>query len=119
MKKALIAICMLFVPFLYGQDLHGAWATVASNDEGIQIEHTLTFTDGFFSEAIYEKDDGKFLGTKGGSYISNGEAINFSYEFSNEEPELVGETKSKSYTIKNNVLELGGMNWSRIRSEEH
>jgi len=114
MKKSLIALCMLFVPFLHGQDLNGAWLTVASNDEGIQIEHTLTFTDGFFSEAIYEKGDGKFLGTKGGSYISNGETINLSYEFSNEEPGLVGETKSKSYAIKNNVLELGGMNWSRI-----
>ena len=55
MKKSLIALCMLFVPFLHGQDLDGAWLTVASNDEGIQIEHTLTFTDGFFQKPFMKK----------------------------------------------------------------
>ena len=114
MKKVLIALCLLFTPFLHGQDLYGAWEYTETNTEGLQIKHTLTFTEGFFSEAIFEKPDGKFLATKGGSYTSNGEAINFLYEFSTQNAEIVGETQSNSYTIKNKSLELDGKTWTRI-----
>ncbi len=114
MKKVLITLCLLFAPFVHGQDMHGAWTTEESNDEGIQVEHTLTFTKGFFSEAIFEKANGKFVGTNGGSYTLNGETIDFLYEFSTQNPELVGETTAKSYNIKNGILEFGGMTWVRI-----
>lgn len=114
MKNVLITLCLLIAPFLHGQNLQGAWITMESNEEGVQLRHTLTFTDGFFSEAIFEKDDGKFVATNGGSYtLSNGN-IEFSYEFSTQNPEIVGEAESKSYSIKNDMLELGEITWSRI-----
>ncbi|WP_437396255.1 membrane or secreted protein [Flagellimonas lutimaris] len=115
MKKIILsALCLLLAPLIYAQDLHGSWATVESNDDGVQVEHTLTFTNGFFSEAIFEKANGKFVGTNGGSYASNSETIDFLYEFSTQNPELVGETKSKSYSINNDNLELGEMTWVQI-----
>ncbi|MDF0715017.1 membrane or secreted protein [Muricauda sp. 334s03] len=114
MKNVLITFCLLLTPFLHGQDLQGAWTTLASNEEGVQLKHTLTFTGGFFSEAIFQKANGKFVATNGGNYILNGGAIEFSYEFSTKNPEIVGETQSKSYTVKNGTLELGQTTWSRI-----
>lgn len=114
MRKILTVFCLLFVSFIHGQDLIGAWTSTETNDEGIQVEHTLTFTGGFFSEAIFEKANGKFIATKGGSYTLNQETIDFAYEFSTKDSELVGETVSKSYDIKNEMLEFAEMTWTRI-----
>jgi len=114
MKNVLIILYLLLAPFLHGQDLQGAWTTLASNEDGVQLKHTLTFTDGFFSEAIFEKADGKFVATNGGSYTPNSGTIEFSYEFSSQNPEIVGEAQSKPYSIKKGRLELGETTWTRI-----
>ncbi len=113
-KSILLAVSLLVAPLLHAQDLHGAWTTTEPDAEGGQTEHTLIFTDGFFSEAIFGKTHGKFIGTKGGSYTLNDGNLDLTYEFASQDPNLVGETKSSSYTLKNNTLELGGYTWTRI-----
>lgn len=110
----MLAVSLLVAPLLHAQDLHGAWTATESDAEVRQTEHTLIFTDAFFSEAIYGKPHGKFIGTKGGSYTLNDGILDLTYEFANQDPNLVGETRSISYTLKNNILELGGLTWTRI-----
>lgn len=65
MKKLLIALCLLITPFLYGQDINGAWTTVESDDKGYQVEHTLIFTESYFSEAILKNQVESFWEQKG------------------------------------------------------
>ncbi|MFT0714181.1 membrane or secreted protein [Flagellimonas lutimaris] len=114
MKKLLIALCLLITPFLYGQDINGAWTTVESDDKGYQVEHTLIFTESYFSEAIFEKPSGKFLGTKGGSYSVSEDDLNLTYEYDSRSPGIVGNTKIESFTIAENNLELGKLSWTKI-----
>lgn len=113
-KSILLAVSLLIAPLAHAQDLHGAWTTTESDNTGDQTEHTLIFAGTFFSEAIFGKTHGKFIGTKGGSYTLNDDTLDLTYEFANQSPNLVGETRSVSYTLKNNILEMGGSTWTRI-----
>ncbi|MBO0341893.1 membrane or secreted protein [Flagellimonas profundi] len=114
MKNILITLCLLLTPLLHGQDLQGAWTTIESDGKGYQVEHTLIFTGSYFSEAIFEKPSGKFLGTKGGSYSVSEDDLNLTYEYDSRSPGNVGKTKNDSFSITENNLELGKLSWTRI-----
>ena len=115
MKRLLLfAVCVGFAPLIYAQGLQGAWSTMGSDDAGSEVEHVITFTNGFFSEAIFEKADGKFVGTKGGEYSLSDGTIDLTFEFSTQNPEMVGQTQSHSYSIANDVLDLHDMKWTRV-----
>ena len=115
MKRLLLfAVCVGFAPLIYAQGLQGAWSTTGSDDAGSEVEYVITFTNGFFSEAIFEKADGKFVGTKGGEYSLSDGTIDLTFEFSTQNPEMVGQTQSHSYSIANDVLDLHDMKWTRV-----
>ncbi|MBR9855403.1 MAG: membrane or secreted protein [Algicola sp.] len=115
MKKLVVCFyALLSFAVAKAQSLEGAWSTIASNDEGTQVEYVLVLTDGFFSEAIFEKENGKFIGTKGGSYSSSDNALIFLFEFDSNTPEVIGETKTEPYKINNDTLKLGESNWTRV-----
>lgn len=114
MKNVLITLCLLIAPFLHSQNLQGAWTTVESDGTGYQVEHTLVFTESYFSEAIFEKPSGKFLGTKGGSYSVSVDSLRFTYEYDSRSPGIVGTTKNNSFSLNENNLELGKLNWTKI-----
>nr|WP_297782654.1 membrane or secreted protein [uncultured Allomuricauda sp.] len=107
----LYCLCLNIVS---SQNIEGAWTTTESNDEGYQVEHTLIFTASFFSEAIFEKEGGKFLGTKGGSYSINKDVLDLTYEYSTKGTEIVGTTKSEAYMLNIDNLELGHLKWNKV-----
>ncbi|WP_108245785.1 membrane or secreted protein [Muricauda brasiliensis] len=115
MKKVmLLVLCSLTGSILAAQDLLGAWTYTESSDDGQKVEHILILTGDFFSEAFFEKADGKFLGTKGGSYAATDENIEFTYEFSTQHPETVGEMESKVYKLGDVNLQLDGTTWTHV-----
>ena len=115
MKKVLFSVLCLFVgPIVLAQDPLGAWTFIESGDDGQEIEHVLTLTENFFSEAYFKKADGKFLGTKGGIYAITDGNIDYTYEFSTQNPEIVGKMESKPYNLVEDGLEWDGTTWTRI-----
>ncbi|MCR9227263.1 MAG: membrane or secreted protein [Flavobacteriaceae bacterium] len=115
MKKILLSVlCLSIGPVLPAQNILGAWSAIKSGDDGQEVEHVLIITDDYFSEAFFEKADGKFSGTKGGSYTITQENINFTYEFSTQNPEIVGKMESNSYNLVNGRLQWDGTTWTRI-----
>lgn len=116
MKKALILLYSLFLlaPFLHGQEVTGAWSTSVLNDEGVEEEHILTFTDGFFSEAVFEKSNGTFVATNGGSFIKKSETIDFYYEYHTEDIRLIEMVLPIPYSIQGNQLTIRNTVWTRI-----
>ncbi len=115
MKHLFILFCTMFLGHIsMAQSLDGAWTMVESDRKGYQVEHTLIFTGGYFSEAIFEKSNGKFLATKGGSYTSDGENLNLTYEYASNDSGIVGKTKIEPYTLNGENLALGKLNWTKI-----
>ncbi|MDF0707113.1 membrane or secreted protein [Flagellimonas okinawensis] len=96
------------------QHIEGAWETTESSDEGYQVEHILIMTPNYFSEAIFEKGTGKFLGTKGGSYSINKDMLDFTYEYFTKDSEIVGNTKSEAFVLNGDNLELGHLIWNKV-----
>lgn len=114
MKKILFTLLgLLCLPAIHAQSLQGAWTTTQSSN-GIEIEHVLIFAGDYFSEGIFEKSTGKFSGTKGGSFKSNGDALDLHYEYSTTDPESVGTTDSVAFKINGEALELGEWTWKRL-----
>ena len=114
MKKVLFTLLgLLCLPAIHAQSIQGAWTTTQSSN-GIEIEHVLIFAGDYFSEGIFEKSTGKFLGTKGGSFKSNGDALDLHYEYSTTDPESVGTTDSVAFKIIGEALELGEWTWKRL-----
>ena len=107
-------LCVLAGPILSAQDVLGAWTFTETSDNGEGVEHVLTLTEDFFSEAFFEKTDGKFLGTKGGCYTLTNGNIEFAYEFSTQDPGIVGKTESKTYKLLEDGLQLDETTWTRI-----
>ena len=115
MKKIFLSVlCLLTGPMLLAQNILGAWSATGSGDDGQEVEHVLILTDDFFSEAFFEKADGKFLGTKGGTYTVTDEKIDFTYEFSTQNPEIVGKMESKPYKLIGDALQTDGATWTRV-----
>ncbi|MHA7863248.1 membrane or secreted protein [Flagellimonas marinaquae] len=113
-KLVLFAVYLSFTTLVSAQGLQGAWSATESNDMGSEVEHVLTFTKGFFSEAVFQKADGKFIATKGGHYSLQEGTIELIFEFSTQNPEMVGQTQSIPYSVANDTLELHNRTWTRI-----
>lgn len=115
MKHLFILFCTMFLGHIsMAQSLDGAWTVVESDGKGYQVEHTLIFTGAYFSEAIFEKPNGKFLATNGGSYTLDGESLNLTYEYASNNSGIVGETKTEAYSLTNGNLELEKLSWTKI-----
>lgn len=115
MKKLLFGLFgLLILPFAQAQDLQGAWETIETDGNGLVIDHVLIFAGNHFSEAIFEKPSGKFLGTKGGRYELEANAFRVTYEFDTKSPGSVGNTQNFEFGLQNDRLELGKLNWTRL-----
>lgn len=115
MKKILLGLFgLLALPLTQAQTLQGAWETTETDENGLVIEHVLIFAGNHFSEAIFEKPSGKFLGTKGGSYEVEANVIMVTYEFDTKSPGAVGNKQKFEFSLQNDHLELGKLSWNRL-----
>ncbi|MCK0161371.1 membrane or secreted protein [Allomuricauda sp. F6463D] len=115
MKKIVIlALYCLSFPILLSQNIQGAWESTQTNDEGVEIQYVTIFSGNFISEASFEKANGKFKGTWGGSFSIEDNVITNIFEYASLNPELVGTSRSTSYEVKNDKLHMGGKAWDRI-----
>ena len=115
MKKILICI-LSFLPLfsLSAQDIQGAWQWTQTSGEGVELQHTAIVAGDFFSEAVYEKATGKFIDTRGGSYTLSGDNLVLAFEFSAQEPDLVGSKVSLSHSLAQGRMLVDGTPWTRI-----
>ncbi len=115
MKKLLLLLFgLLALPLVQAQTLQGAWETTETDGNGLVVQHVLIFTDAHFAQAIFEKPSGKFLGTKGGSYLQKNDSLELTYEFASFNGDLVGSNKSEVFELQDNQLELGKLKWTRL-----
>src|SRR5690606_25888534 len=112
-----IPICILsFLSFvsLSAQDLQGAWERSQTDAQGVQRTHMAIVAGDFFSEAIYESSNGKFVGSLGGSLKAEGGNLVLNFEFSSLDPNLVGTRASLPYFLQEGKLLLEGNQWNRV-----
>ena len=66
-----------FLSFLSisAQDLQGAWERSRTNEQGVELSHMAIVAGDFFSEAIFEKASGAFVGTLGCSFRAEGDNL--------------------------------------------
>src|SRR5215204_5396131 len=81
--------------------LTGAWG--AKNGS---LDHVLVFQDGYFSYAIYDKANKKFIRTWGGTYSEAGGQMHANIEFDTESKDNVGGQKHFAAMVSNNSLKL-------------
>lgn len=112
-----IPICILsFLSFvsLSAQDLQGAWERSQTDAQGVQRTHMAIVAGDFFSEAIFEKASGAFVGTLGGSFRAEGDNLVLTFEFSSLDPALVGTQASLSHSVEKDRFQLEGDLWTRV-----
>jgi hypothetical protein len=115
MKKILFTlVCSLSLLLAQAQDIQGAWTTTESDGKGSEMEHVLIFANNYFSEGIFEKQSGKFLGTKGGSFQLSEGVLLLLFEFSTIDSTMVGKTDAVTFKINGEELELGKWTWKRL-----
>lgn len=94
-------------------NLIGAWQTGTPDNET-----TLICSEKYFSIAIYDVKNKKFIGTYGGSYRMNGNRVSAVIEFNSMNPEQVGNEYDGELTIKDGKLlledESGNREWKRL-----
>ncbi|WP_315821997.1 hypothetical protein [Paraflavitalea speifideaquila] len=67
-------------------------------------EETLTFVDGYFVHAVYDKTGKQFSYTWGGPYIVKDDKMEITIQFNTRHKEKVGETVSISWSDNNEQL---------------
>lgn len=82
--------------------LTGAWHW----QEGSR-EETISFSDGYFSHAAFDKANKKFFYSWGGPYTLKSNAIEVKIEFHTAEKEKVGQTISIPFAMNNGQLVAG------------
>lgn len=94
-------------------DLTGAWQTGTPDQET-----TLICSEKYFSVAIYDVANKKFIGTYGGSYRVSGNRYSAFMEFNSMNPEQVGNEYDGEFSIKEGRLMLddgsGNSEWKRL-----
>lgn len=95
----LLIVVTAFRPPVSTISLTGAWY---SRDNG--KEETLTFVDGYFVHAVYDKAGKQFFYTWGGPYTVKEDKIEITIQFHTKEKEKVGETVSIPWSDKNEQL---------------
>lgn len=115
MKSLLFSLLLgLSIQACLAQDLQGAWEFVETTDEGVEVKHVLTFAGFFFSEATFVNASGKFLSTKGGSFQTNDDHLEFSYEYNTGDPRLVGLMLPVPYEMVEGKLQIRNNIWTQI-----
>lgn len=115
MKKCLFLI-LAYVPmcFISAQSFQGAWEATKTNEKGVEVQYVTIVSDGYFSEAFFEKETGKFLGTIGGSFAPENGMLTYTLEFASFDSGLVGTTNSAPYEFVDGKLHIDDKVWSRL-----
>ncbi|MFT4736090.1 MAG: hypothetical protein ACI92W_000191 [Paraglaciecola sp.] len=95
-------------------DLLGAWEADEKTDSGTVITHMITFTEKYFSEAIYVKEPAQFIWTLGGSWelVDNNATLN--YEFFSLDTAQVGQQGNMDLKLVNGKMEASGRTWKKV-----
>lgn len=111
MKFTLLILAALFAGVMTSKSqskpngIAGAWQSGTPENQS-----TMICTDQFFSVAIYDLKNKKFIGTYGGTYRMNGDGYVATIEFHTLNPETVGGTFSGSTKMQggNLMIETDG-----------
>ena len=96
MKKiffALLALSGILVisSFAKQQDtITGAWQRADGS-----VQEVLIFQDGYFTHSTYDRNNRKFVQSKGGTYTQNGAQLHTRIEFSTAQSKIIGEAIKK------------------------
>lgn len=100
---ATVIICVLNSPAAMGQGgkatIVGAWQSGTPENET-----TMICSDKYFSVAMYDKKNKRFIGTYGGSYRIDGDSYAITMEFDTMHPETVGNEYSGTLKLDKGVL---------------
>ena len=92
--------------------LTGAW-----NAKSGSLDHVLVFEDGYFSYAIYDKANKKFIRTWGGTYSEAGGQMHANIEFDTESKDNVGGHKHFAVALSGSSLKAdfgaGANSWTK------
>lgn len=95
----LLIVITAFHPPIQNLSLTGAWfCQENSRDE------TITFVDGYFVHAVYDKAGKQFQYTWGGPYVLKDDKIEITIQFNTRQKEKVGETVTIPWTDNNGQL---------------
>lgn len=104
--KTIAAILMMtmFLGTANAQDvLNGSWVL---KEGGREI--AWTFVDGYSTQALFDKANKRFLGTWGGPYQVQGDALIIETEFNTMDSMKVGQPARMKFTIAGDKLTLDG-----------
>lgn len=94
-------------------ELIGAWQTSTAENET-----TMICSEKYYSVAIYDVKDKRFIGTYGGSYRLEGDEYVALMEFHSMNPETVGNEYRGRIALKNGLLTIeeggGDRQWKRL-----
>nr|WP_299343464.1 hypothetical protein [Allomuricauda sp.] len=113
-KHCITAFLLICTLALHSQSIDGAWETVLPNDEGAETQYVTIISDGYVSEAFFEKESGKFMGTWGGSYEAKDGNFSYTYEFATFDSALVGTSQSAEYQFIDGKMHMEDKVWTRI-----
>lgn len=104
---------LLISSFKQQDSITGAWQRADGS-----VEEVLIFQDGYFTHTTYDKNNRKFVQTKGGTYTQNGAQLHTRIEFSTAQPKMIGQAITFMAPISKNGLatNIGGRTtiWTRI-----
>src|SRR5687768_17183035 len=104
---------LLISSFKQQDSITGAWQRADGS-----LEEVLIFQDGYFTHTTYDKNNRKFVQTKGGTYTQNGAQLHTRIEFSTAQPKMIGQSITFMAPISKNGLatNIGGRTtvWTRI-----
>lgn len=95
----ILIVVTAFQPPVNNISLTGAW-----HYEEDSREETLTFVDGYFVHAAFDKAGKQFLYTWGGPYVVKDDKIEVTVQFNTQQKEKVGETVSIAWSDNNEQL---------------
>ncbi|UMB59278.1 membrane or secreted protein [Lutibacter sp. A80] len=107
MKKIIIVFLCVFASLgVQGQNIFGAWERNFTTDKGIKLKTVIIFSEGYFVQTTYSAVNGKFISTKGGAWILEGDSMTEKLEFNTNNTELVGKDLNYKVIISDTVFEI-------------
>ncbi|MEJ8804281.1 membrane or secreted protein [Pontibacter sp. H249] len=102
--------------------LEGAWRLTGATDGTTTIK---IVQDGFFTVAVYDQENKRFIGTYGGTYTLSNNQLTQKYEFNTFDSTQVGNAATGKFTLKNNTWQISGLgrknkaneSWERLSKQ--
>ncbi|MFC4220828.1 membrane or secreted protein [Flagellimonas marina] len=116
MKKYVLSLILILlaISLSNGQDLNGAWQSTVTNNEGVSVQYVAIVSGDYFSQAFFEKENGKFMGTMGGALSLKNGSLTYTLEFASFDPDLVGTSDSLPYRLDGDKLYVDDKTWTRL-----